>query len=496
MQILNKRSVSKVLFSPSYFYRFDKKQWKDQSPYPPYGTICAMALLRQEGFETLLFDTHLRKSPSEIIPLLQKERPRYMVIYDDGFNYLTKMCLTAMREAAFDLINYAKAIDCTVIVCSSDSSDHYGKYLLKGADYILLGEGELTLLELIQKLEAQELEPSQLLGIAYKEAETVKVNPRRPVLRDLDSLPDPAWDLIDIPAYKNIWENAHGYFSLNIATTRGCPFKCNWCAKPIYGNRYNSRSPHRVASEMQMLQQEYGVDHFWICDDIFGLKPKWVQLFREEVKKRNLTLRYKIQSRVDLLLKEDNINALADSGLESVWVGAESGSQKILDAMDKGTSIDQIYESTQLLQSKGIKVGFFLQFGYLGETMKEIQLTIDMLLDLMPDDIGISVSYPLPNTLFYEKVKNQLKTKQNWVNSDDLDMMYSGTYSPVFYKRLHRFVHKVFRRRQAWLNLKKLLRAPGKSNATQLRSIFTLAYYLPSAEFDRIRLHRLAIKRT
>lgn len=485
--------MSKILFSPTYFYRFDEKQWKDKRPYPPYGTIYAAALMRQEGFSVAVHDTHLSHGPSEINASLDQHQPQYLIIYDDGFNYLTKMCLTVMREAAFELIAAGKKKNCHVIVSSSDATDHYQKYLEKGADYVLLGEGEMTLLDLVQALEKGQVQPDQIQGLAYRQDGVVQRSPRRPVLRDLDALPDPAWDLLDLAPYRRIWLEAQGYFSINIATTRGCPFKCNWCAKPIYGNRYNSRSPERVAAEMQLLQEKYQADHFWVCDDIFGLQPKWVHRFREEVNQRQLQLRYKIQSRADLLLKEDTIKSLAESGLETVWIGAESGSQKILDAMDKGTTVEQIYESTRLLQANGIKVGFFLQFGYLGETMEEIQMTIDMLLDLMPDDIGVSVSYPLPGTLFFERVKQQLDQKQNWVDSDDLDLMYSGTYSPAFYKRLHRFVHKLFRRRQSWQIWRKLLRTPQGFRSHHWWSLLSLFYYGPAAEWDRFRLQRSAI---
>jgi anaerobic magnesium-protoporphyrin IX monomethyl ester cyclase len=491
--------MSKILFTHSYFYRFDPKQWKAAQPYPPYGTMSAAAVMRECGFDVKIFDTALRKSPAELLPILEKERPRYLVIYDDGFNYLTKMCLTRMREAAFEMAKMGKAQGCTVIVNSSDSTDHYEEYLRQGADFVILGEGEITLRELIGKLEIgnwkldgeAKSEFSNIPGIAYSLTKSTnnqitKTAPR-PVLHDLDSLPDPAWDLVDIESYRQIWLQHHGYFSLNLATTRGCPFKCNWCAKPIYGNRYNSRSPERVATEIQMLVEKFGVRHFWMSDDIFGLKPGWAQRFRDVVLEKNLKFEYKIQSRVDLLLKEDTIDALAASGLRQVWVGAESGSQKILDAMDKGTRVEEIREATKLLKKKGIEVCFFLQFGYLGETKADIEATLNLVEELMPHDIGISVSYPLPGTKFHEKVKNLLGEKQNWTVSDDLAMMYPATYPPAFYRRLHRLAHKRFRLRQGREELKKLL-STGQANLH--RALKTL-YYFPAAAFDDWRLRRL-----
>jgi len=483
--------MSKILFTHSYFYRFDPKQWKSKQPYPPLGTLYGAAYLRSKGHEVSLFDTNLKKSPDEIVLALKEEKPKYLVIYDDGFNYLTKMCLTNMREAAFRLTELGKEAGCTVIVSSSDSTDHYDMYLAKGADYIILGEAEITLGQLIDNLEKGNKELQNVQGLVYISNQKEINTGRRDILKELDSIPKPAWDLVDINSYRNIWLENHGFFSLNIATTRGCPFKCNWCAKPIYGNRYNTRSPENVVEEIMQLINNYSVDHFWVCDDIFGLKPGWVQRFRKLVKEKDLKFTYKIQSRVDLLLEEDTIDALAESGAETVWVGAESGSQKILDAMDKGTTVEQIHSATKLLKSKGIKTAFFLQFGYPGEQKEDIQKTIDMVLELLPDDIGISVSYPLPGTVFYEKVKDELKTKANWTDSDDLAVMFRSTYSPQFYKKLHRYVHKVYRKKQGINTIKNLFLKPRTISKRKLRSALLTFYYIPTSILGSLQLRRL-----
>ncbi len=477
--------MSKILFTHSYFYRFDEKQWKTAQPYPPYGTMYAAAFMRENGYAVEIFDTGLRSSAEEILPVLANSKPDYLVIYDDGFNYLTKMCLTRMREAAFQMAKWGKEQGCTVIVNSSDSTDHAAEYLAQGADFVILGEGEITLRELVASIDAGSNDFSQILGIVSPDSAIP--NAPRPVLHDLDELPNPAWDLIDIGAYRDIWMHTHGYFALNLATTRGCPYKCNWCAKPIYGNRYNSRSPERVAGEIEMLIEKFGVNQFWMADDIFGLKPGWVQRFRDIVQEKKLQFSYKIQSRVDLLLKEDAIDALAASGLRQVWVGAESGSQKILDAMDKGTKVEEIHEATKLLKSKGIEVCFFLQFGYLGETKADIEATLKMVEDLQPHDIGISVSYPLPGTKFYEKVKNMMGEKQNWAVSDDLEMMYPATFQPAYYRRLHRMVHKRFRLQQGMNEWVKLMKT-GNGN---FRKAFKTLYYAPAVQLDAWRLQRL-----
>lgn len=439
----------KILFSHSYFLRFDKKQWEQRKPYPPLATIQAASNIRKQGHAVSLFDTNFAESSFQINSFL-KEKPDYLVIYDDGFNYLTKMCLTNMREAAFEMIGLAKAQGIKIFVSSSDSTDHFEDYLKKGADAVILGEADETLSELIERRENW----NECKGIAFLQNNLIIKNPPRANLTNLSDLPLPAWDLIDIKLYQEAW-SIHGYFSINLATTRGCPYKCNWCAKPIYGNRYNSRSPEHVVSEIKFIKSLFSFDHIWFCDDIFGLKPNWVYEFNIELKKEDVKINYKIQSRADLLVKDDTVKNLAESGCDEVWIGAESGSQKVLDAMDKGTSIQQIEESTALMKNYGIKPCFFLQFGYLGEDWEDIKATESMLLTLMPHDIGVSVSYPLPGTKFYDEVKSQLNSKANWTDSDELLMMYKGTFSAEFYKKLHRYIHKKFRGKQALNKIKK-----------------------------------------
>ncbi len=482
--------MKSVLLTHSYFYKLDPKQWEFKQPYPPLGTLHAASVLRNSGLDINFQDACLEDNTLRIEEEILTSKPSYMVIYDDGFNYLTKMCLSSMREAAFKMIRSAKEVGAIVIVCSSDSSDHYSKYLEEGATYVIRGEGEETLKDLILTLEEDETIVN-IPGIVFNQGNEVQVNPSRPVLRDLDALPLPAWDLIDIESYQKLWLKYHGYFSLNIATTRGCPFKCNWCAKPIYGNRYNSRSPEHVITEIELLIKKYQPDHFWMCDDIFGLKPGWVKQFDQLIKQKNLSFKYKIQSRVDLLVESDTVKALASSGAETVWVGAESGSQKILDAMDKGTTVAQIHEATRMLKSHGIKVGFFLQFGYLEEQMDDIKQTLKMTLDLMPEEIGISISYPLPGTKFYEKVKDDLTTKQNWKDSDDLDMMFQNTYSPAFYKILHRYIHSRYRIKRGFDKLKDLAVRP-RFHRADFRKIASMVYNIPKSILHSYQLKKLS----
>lgn len=474
--------MARLLMTHSYFMRFDPKQWRSQQPYAPLATIQAAACLRKADHDVSLFDTMFAMGPEALQQRLDDFEPDALVIYDDGFNYLTKMCLTNMRDAAHEMIRMAKAKGLKVFVSSSDATDHSEKYLNAGADLVMVGEGEQTLLEVAEQVQRKQENWPSIAGLRYLAGgEMIQTSPRAN-MTDLDQLPIPAWDLVNVEAYKSRWISSNGRFSINMATTRGCPFKCNWCAKPIYGNRYNSRSPEHVVKELSMLKRDYDFDHVWFCDDIFGLKPGWVNRFADLVNQEGLNFKFHIQSRADLLLKEDNVAALARAGAEEVWIGAESGSQKILDAMDKGTAVEQIVESTRLMKAHGIKPCYFLQFGYTGETAQDIQQTLRLVFDNMPHDIGISVSYPLPGTKFYESVRNQLGNQQNWTDSDDLAMMFKGTFPAEFYRKLQRYVHREFRRRQAMARLRK------GSWVENARAAAELTYRIPQSVISRMQI--------
>jgi radical SAM superfamily enzyme YgiQ (UPF0313 family) len=396
-----------------------------------------------------------------------------------------------MREAAFKMCKLAKERGCIVIVSSSDSTDRYKEYLLEGADFVIIGEAEQTLLELVNAIKNGTGDFSEIQGLAYIKQNVPVKTFARPVLKDLDSLPLPAWDLLDINPYRECWLKHKGYFSLNIGTTRGCPFKCNWCAKPIYGNRYNSRSPENVIAEIKLLKANFNMDHIWFCDDIFGLKPGWVVQFAKLVEQENLQFSYKIQSRADLLLDDETVQALAASGCDNAWIGAESGSQKILDAMDKGITIEQISTATKQMKKYGIKPSFFIQFGYPGEIKADIALTIGMINDLLPHEIGISVSYPLPGTLFFEKVKADLQLKTNWTDSDEMALMFSNGFSPAYYKQLHKYVHQNYHAHLAKYNLVKLLNNPFKPDLNRIKKAASVLYHAPATLIARFKLNQL-----
>jgi len=432
-----------ILLAHSYFLRHDPKQTERMRPYPPLATLLAAGLLRERGHEVALFDAMLSPGVEEFEAMLDALRPEVVGILEDNFNFLTKMCTLRMRAATVEMIGAARERGCRIAVNGSDASDGPALYLAAGAEAVVLGEGETGFLDLVETWRADPAaDLSAVPGLALPgRAGAVRRTAPRPPLHDLDSLPFPAWDLVDAEAYRRAWTGAHGRLSWNMVTSRGCPYGCNWCAKPIFGRRYTQRSAASAAAEMRALKERVSPGHLWFADDIFGLTPEWIREFSREVGERDARIPFMIQSRVNLM-RPAVVEALAAAGAEEVWLGVESGSQRILDAMEKGTRVEAARSATRALRDHGIRVCWFVQLGYPPEGWEDLLLTRDLLREERPDDVGVSVAYPLPGTEFHRRVRLQLGGKRNWEDTGDLAMLFRGTYDTAFYRRVRDLLHR------------------------------------------------------
>lgn len=434
--------MADVLLTHSYHLPYDRKQLRKMEPYPPLGTLYAAGLLRAQGISVAVFDCMLQQPETGLEEALRVHRPRIVAIYEDDFNFLTKMCLTRMRELAWEMIAIARKYGARVVVHGSDATDHAAEFLSRGADCVLEGEAEYSLLYVVNAMMAG-LGLSNITGVLRLKqpgkTDVVRAfGPKTP--RRALSLPLPARDLIDLSLYRDAWKIAHGVFSLNLIASRGCPFRCNWCAKPIFGDSYQLRPAANVADEMRLLKKQLGAEHLWFADDIFGLNRHWLQEFALAVEALDAAVPFKVQARADLMTRE-SATALKRAGCSEVWMGVESGSQKVLDAMDKGLRVEEVVSARNYLKREGIRTCYFLQLGYPGEQWKDIQKTIALVRETRPDDVGISFSYPLPNTRFHARVKEQLGVKTNWSDSDDLCVMFKGTYTDKFYRAIRDALH-------------------------------------------------------
>ena len=429
-----------ILLAHSYFLAHDAKQLARMKPYSPLSTLLAAALLRRAGHEVALFDATFAPGVQAFERELDRIRPSAVVVMEDNFNFLTKMCTTGRRESALAMVRAARARGCRVAANGPDVSDNPALYLAAGAHAVVLGEGETAVLDVVDHWVGRRDELEAIAGLILPGPGGLRRTEARRPLQDLDELPHPAWDLLDIEAYRRAWRTAHGEVSWNMATSRGCPYACNWCAKPTFGRRYNVRSPQDVAEEMLELKAQVGPGHLWFTDDILGLDVAWTCDFAEEVVRRDARIPFTMQSRANLMT-ERAVAALARAGACEVWLGVESGSQKILDAMDKGSTVEAARSATQVLKAHGIKACWFIQLGYPSESWEDLIATRDLIRAEAPDEIGVSVAYPLPGTEFHDRVRAQLGTQRNWKDTGDLAMLFQGTYDTAVYRKVRDLLH-------------------------------------------------------
>jgi anaerobic magnesium-protoporphyrin IX monomethyl ester cyclase len=433
--------MADVLLTHSFHLAHDAKQFRKMQPYPPLGTLYAAAALRSAGISVAVFDTMFADPIPGFRAAFEGHRPKIVVIYEDDFNFVTKMCLAHMRDLANELSVMASSAGATVIAHGSDASDHPRNYLDHGVDFVLNGEVEQSLTDLCATI-LHARQPEAIPGLVRyspvdSSLESALPAPTNP---SWATLPRVARDLIDIAPYRRAWVEARGYFSTNVVASRGCPYRCSWCAKPISGNRFQLRAAEEVAAEIHELKTFFGVEHIWFGDDVFALDWHWVEEFAAAVESHGEAVPFKIQSRADLM-NETTVSALKRAGCTEVWMGVESGSQAILDAMKKGLKLSAVHAARQRLATAGIRACYFLQFGYPGEGWAEICETVQLVRDTRPDDIGVSVSYPLPGTAFFEQVQAQLGMKRNWNDSDDLCTIHIASYNDSFYHALRDALH-------------------------------------------------------
>jgi anaerobic magnesium-protoporphyrin IX monomethyl ester cyclase len=429
-----------ILVAHSYFLNQDAKQYARMKPYSPLSTLLLASLLRSNGHEVALFDATFASGVEDFETALDRSRPSVVVVMEDNFNFLTKMCTTVRRDSALEMIGAARARGCRVAVNGPDVADNPAVYLAAGADAVALGEGEAALAELAGLWEHGSGPTDAVAGLVLPgPGRLISTRPRGPI-HDLDELPLPAWDLLDTGAYRRAWTDAHGELSWNMASSRGCPYACNWCAKPTFGRRYTSRSPEDVARELALLKAEVGPDHVWFTDDIFALDVDWATAFADEVERAGCRTAFTMQSRVNLMSGR-MVDALARAGAREVWLGVESGSQKVLDAMDKGATVEAAREATRTLKAHGIRACWFIQLGYPSETWEDILFTRDLIRQEGPHEIGVSVAYPLPGTEFHARVHAQLGRQRNWKDTGDLAMLFQGAYSTTLYRKVRDVLH-------------------------------------------------------
>jgi anaerobic magnesium-protoporphyrin IX monomethyl ester cyclase len=433
--------MSDLMLVHPLFLHTDPVEQRLMTPYFPLGLLYLAATARDAGYDVSIFDSTFQAGDSAFQAALERERPRVV-----GIGTLATTRMAALRLA--DLAHQRGAV---VVMGGPDPTGRPESYLRhrvgseEPVDVVVVGEGEQTLLELMPFLLDDDRQPGYLAtiqGLAYLEGDGQLVTtPPRAHCRELDSLPLPARDLLDIEAYRQAWRSKHGLFSLSIIATRGCPYGCKWCQKSVFGRSYRSRSPESVAAEMQLIKEQYRPDQLRIVDDVLGIDSEWVRVWRDAVVGQDAVIPFECLSRVDLI-DEDLVKQLKEAGCIRIAFGAESGSQRVLEAMNKGTTVEQIRRTAELCRRFEIETHFYIMLGYPGEQWADIRKTANLLRDSRPDLFSSTIAYPLPGTQFYDEVQHRLLDAPDWDYTAENRLLFDREYSTRFYRWVQRWLHQ------------------------------------------------------
>jgi anaerobic magnesium-protoporphyrin IX monomethyl ester cyclase len=417
-------AVADLLLSHGYFLAEDEKEQRIMRPYPPLGLLYLSAYLKRAGLGVSIFDATLATREAFAATLAARTAP-VLGLYT---NLMT-------RRSVLDMIAAATRHGWTVVLGGPESANYPGEYLARGADVVVIGEGEQTLAELLPAIAARGVHRLHAVdGIAFRDeaGAVVRTSPRA-LVPDLDSLPWPDRAAIDLPAYVDIWRRHHGRGSVNLITARGCAYRCNWCSHAVYGYTHRRRRPADCADEVAHIVETYAPDQLWYADDVFTIHPKWIADYAAEIRRRDLVRPFETISRADRMLQPGVIEALAALGCYRVWIGAESGSQRLLDAMERRVTRAQVEAASHAAQRHGIEVGMFLMWGYDGETIDDIAQTIDLVKRAAPTVALTTLAYPIAGTGYFTKVQDRVSLPRAWDDCTDRDYAIAGRRDRAYY---------------------------------------------------------------
>jgi radical SAM superfamily enzyme YgiQ (UPF0313 family) len=415
--------MTDLLLTHGYFLYQDPKEMQILKPYVPLGLLYICAHLRSKGFAVEVFDTTF-SSLDDLKNHLQAATPSILGVYA---NLMT-------RKSVVEILEFARSAGWKTVVGGPEPGAYVREYLDAGADVVVFGEGEATMEELLPALQTESRAALRnVAGIAFldESGRLFQTNPR-PQISDLDSLPWPARDTVDIHRYMKTWRDAHGQGSLSFITARGCPYHCRWCSHQVFGKTHRRRKPSAVVDEVEWLLNTYHPDMVWIADDVFTIHHGWLRAYAAEMRRRRLHIPFECITRADRLDAE-SADLLAELGCFRVWIGSESGSQRMLDAMERGVTVGQVQSAVNLCKTRGIQSGMFLMWGYEGEELEDIEATIDHVKRTDPDIFFTTVAYPIKGTPYYERTANDLVPLKPWRQSSDRELVFRSRRSSEFY---------------------------------------------------------------
>ena len=367
----------------------DTKNFPTESP--PIGIISLGSFLRSKDMDVKAIDL-CTDAQTDIVSEILKIKPDIVGISSMTCDFPSALKIVDQIKRHFDIPTVLGGAHPTI----------FPKEVLQNTsiDFVIIGEGEYAFHELIIALKNDKAF-SEIASLGYKENGSIFTNPRRPFI-DINTLPFPDYSFLDNEKYIDFGERYLGFRHLVAVISRGCTNRCSFCAQhQVWGSQFRLFSPERVVSELKRLMQEYNVEGFWFKDSVLTVK-NWTIPFCEEISRQKLNVKWACLARVDQVDKE-LIKSMKKAGLVKLWIGAESGSDRILQLLNKWVTVDQTREAFRICKEEGVDTAAFFMFGLPTDTVDEMKLTFELIRETNPKPLHLAIYHPLPGTELYEK---------------------------------------------------------------------------------------------
>lgn len=454
-QISMKEKLKCILFSPNFTYVKGSIYHEVSNLDPPLGLISLSAFLIEKGYNSMVYDLNVEiKSNEEIPKLLEKIESEYEISESVfGISFLTPYVYSSYEIAKQLKLRYPNS---TIIAGGAHATFMANEVLESDIDIVVRGEGELSLLEIV---EGKPL--SEILGISFKEYSNNEIiinhNSDRERIKDINELPFPAYHQLKMKKYEPILGSYRKLPAANIITTRGCPGKCNFCCK-TFGQKVSFKTPEKIIEEIKLLIEKYKVKHINIYDDTFTLNKTRVINFCNLLISEKLEIEWTCFARIDTMDKEI-LQIMKKAGCYQVMYGVENFDQNILDSLAKGISVEKIEEIIKLTRKVGIITRVSVMVGNINDTWDTYKANIKALKKLKPDILVSSIFTPIPGSQLYTWAEendriltkdwskfagNNSVMKLNYLSQPEVIKQYQKIYSdyyyniPYFFRRIRR----------------------------------------------------------
>jgi radical SAM superfamily enzyme YgiQ (UPF0313 family) len=391
-------------------------------PNLPIGIAYLTAVLEKSGYDITVIDcAALGIDHQRLGVKIAALQPNFV-----GITSLTPMIESTLLAA--HIVKETKSD--TLVILGGPHATFMDEQILsnnKEVDFVVRGEGEQTILELLDTIKKSNLKDlEQVTGITFRKNNQIIHTPNRPFIQDLDKLPRPAYDQFPLKKYR-----LFGKSIFPIMTSRGCPYQCSYCVSSrISGIQFRARNPNSVVDELEWLRDEYGADAYSFYDDAFTLDIERAKRICEEIKRRKITIPWDCQTRVDHVTKK-LLAKMREANCQLISFGVESGCQKILNSVSKQTTIEQNKKAVKWAKEAGLPVSISVIIGYPGETEETLKETLDFIRKVGPDYVYLTLATPYPGTNLRKLLeKLEWNISKNWSQYDMQTPVFSNPHLP------------------------------------------------------------------